>query len=108
MFFRLLRQDRQSKARAGILHTAHGVIRTPVFMPVGTQASVKALSPQDLVQTHSQIILHNTYHLYLRPGQELIRKAGGVQKFSSWNRPVFTSSAERKSAVSLRPCMILR
>jgi queuine tRNA-ribosyltransferase len=92
MFFRLLKQDKHTKARAGILHTAHGVIRTPVFMPVGTQASVKALSPLDLVQTRSQIILHNTYHLYLRPGQELIRKAGGVQKFSSWNRPVLTDS----------------
>ena len=75
-----------------MIYTDHGVIRTPVFMPVGTQASVKALSPLELRQIHAQIILSNTYHLYLRPGSELVRKAGGLQKFSSWHRPVLTDS----------------
>ncbi|NLP08882.1 tRNA guanosine(34) transglycosylase Tgt [bacterium] len=92
MFFRVLKTDRHSNARAGILHTDHGVIRTPVFMPVGTQASVKALSPLELLQIRSQIILGNTYHLYLRPGEELVRRAGGVQAFSSWHRPMLTDS----------------
>ncbi|HPN32975.1 MAG TPA: tRNA guanosine(34) transglycosylase Tgt [bacterium] len=92
MFFRLLKTDRHSSARAGILHTGHGAIRTPVFMPVGTQASVKALSPLELQQIRSQIILGNTYHLYLRPGEELVRRAGGVQTFSSWRRPMLTDS----------------
>lgn len=92
MFFRLLKTDRHSSARAGILHTGHGAIRTPVFMPVGTQASVKALSPLELHQIRSQIILGNTYHLYLRPGEELVRRAGGVQAFSSWHRPMLTDS----------------
>lgn len=72
--------------------TSHGTIRTPVFMPVGTQATVKTLSPQDLHASRAQMILNNTYHLYLRPGAELIRKAGGVQRFSSWNGPVLTDS----------------
>jgi len=92
MFFRLLKTDRHSSARAGILHTGHGAIRTPVFMPVGTQASVKALSPLELQQIRSQIILGNTYHLYLRPGEELVRRAGGLQAFSSWRRPILTDS----------------
>jgi len=80
------------RARAGILATDHGDIQTPIFMPVGTQAAVKAISPQDLDDIKAQIILGNTYHLYLRPGAEVVRKAGGIQKFNSWNKPILTDS----------------
>ncbi len=92
MEFRIVRRDKQSQARAGILKTAHGTIKTPVFMPVGTQATVKTLSPAELEKLGAQIILNNTYHLYLRPGHELIRLAGGLHKFSSWHRPILTDS----------------
>ncbi len=91
-FFSVVKYDRSCQARAGVLCTAHGMIQTPIFMPVGTQASVKTLSPADLGDIGAQIILNNTYHLYLRPGAELVRKAGGVQKFSAWNRPILTDS----------------
>jgi queuine tRNA-ribosyltransferase len=90
--FKVVRRDEQSEARAGILRTDHGLIRTPVFMPVGTQATVKTMTPEELRKIGYQIILNNTYHLYLRPGPELIRRAGGLQKFSSWNGPVLTDS----------------
>ncbi len=92
MFFRVIKNDPHTNARAGILKTDHGVIRTPVFMPVGTQATVKALSPAELVKVRAQIILSNTYHLYLRPGSGLVHKAGGVQEFSAWRRPILTDS----------------
>jgi len=92
MFFRILKNDKHTQARLGILKTDHGMIRTPIFMPVGTQATVKALSPNELNEIGAQIILSNTYHLYLRPGSELIRRAGGVQKFSAWHRPILTDS----------------
>lgn len=79
-------------ARAGLLHTPHGIIETPIFMPVGTQATVKTVSPEELKTLGAQIILSNTYHLYLRPGQELIKKAGGLHKFMNWDRPILTDS----------------
>jgi len=79
-------------ARRGQLTTAHGDIQTPAFMPVGTQASVKSLSPQDLKEVGAQIILGNTYHLYLRPGHELVAQLGGLHRFSSWDRPILTDS----------------
>jgi queuine tRNA-ribosyltransferase len=79
-------------ARAGVLKTGHGEVRTPVFMPVGTQASVKALSPDDLKMVGAEIILGNTYHLYLRPGSKLIRQLGGLHKFMGWNGPILTDS----------------
>lgn len=82
----------QGTARAGILQTAHGQIETPVFMPVGTQASVKSLSPDDLTAAGAQIILGNTYHLYLRPGSQLIKKMGGLHKFMNWDGPILTDS----------------
>jgi queuine tRNA-ribosyltransferase len=81
-----------ARARAGFLRTDHGVIQTPVFMPVGTQAAVKALSPKSLEETGSQIVLANTYHLVLRPGTEIIAEAGGLHRFMSWNRPILTDS----------------
>jgi queuine tRNA-ribosyltransferase len=83
----------QTGARAGLLHTAHGVIETPVFMPVGTQGTVKGLAPRDLINDlNAKIILANTYHLFLRPGHERIERMGGLHKFMSWPRPILTDS----------------
>ena len=79
-------------ARAGVLHTAHGPIRTPIFMPVGTVGSVKAIAPDDLEAIGAQIILGNTYHLYLRPGDELVARRGGLHAFNAWDKPVLTDS----------------
>ena len=90
--FELLHVCKQTGARRGRIHTPHGTIETPVYMPVGTQASVKTMSPDELVEAGAQIILANTYHLHLRPGEDLVAEAGGVQKFSSWNRPMLTDS----------------
>ena len=90
--FELLHVCKQTGARRGRLHTPHGVIETPVFMPVGTQASVKTMSPDELKADGAQIILSNTYHLHLRPGEELIRKAGGLHGFMNWDRPILTDS----------------
>ncbi len=84
--------DPESSARAGLLHTAHGVIETPVFAPVGTQATVKALRPADLQELGASLILSNTYHLYLRPGDELIRDLGGLHQFMAWPGPILTDS----------------
>ncbi len=92
MFFQLHHTDCSSKARAGTVTTDHGTIETPIFMPVGTQASVKTLSPDELIETGAQIILGNTYHLYMRPGAELIQKFGGLHSFMNWNRPILTDS----------------
>ena len=92
MKFRLLETDKGSKARAGELQTTHGVIKTPVFMPVGTQGTVKTLSPKDLSDNQVQIILGNTYHLYLRPGDKLIAEMGGLHKFMNWDGPILTDS----------------
>jgi len=90
--FKLLKTDSQTKARLGKLTTAHGVVDTPVFMPVGTQASVKALDPRELLEMGTQIILGNTYHLNLRPGLEIIRAADGLHKFMNWEKPILTDS----------------
>src|SRR4051812_25347780 len=90
--FELLKTDSASKARLGRLTTAHGTIDTPVFMPVGTQASVKALDPRELLEMGTQIILGNTYHLNLRPGLDIIRAAGGLHKFMNWTLPILTDS----------------
>lgn len=79
-------------ARLGTLHTPHGPIETPTFMPVGTQATVKTLSPDEVAAVKSQIILANTYHLYLRPGHDLIREAGGLHHFMNWHKPILTDS----------------
>ena len=90
--YRLIAQDPETGARAGEFTTPHGVIPTPVFMPVGTQASVKAMSPDELKQIGAKIILSNTYHLFLRPGPDLIAKAGGLHGFMNWDRPILTDS----------------
>ena len=90
--FELLKTDTTTKARLGRLTTTRGVIETPVFMPVGTQASVKALDPRELHEMGTQIILGNTYHLHLRPGLDIIRAAGGLHKFMNWDLPILTDS----------------
>lgn len=90
--YTLTHQDNNSKARSGKISTDHGDIETPMFMPVGTKATVKSLSNQDLLDLDAQIILANTYHLHLQPGEELIDKAGGLHKFMNWNRPILTDS----------------
>src|SRR5213079_403846 len=90
--FELLKTDPNSKARLGRLTTTHGVIDTPVFMPVGTQGSVKALDPRELREMGTQIILGNTNHLNIRPGVEIIRAAGGLHRFINWPHPVLSDS----------------
>lgn len=90
--FELLATDPESGARAGLFHTPHGVVSTPVFAPVGTQATVKALRPRDLHELGATLILSNTYHLYLRPGDERIRELGGLHKFMGWDGPILTDS----------------
>lgn len=93
MKFELSQTDTQSNARAGVLHTGHGPIATPIFMPVGTAGSVKAVHQRELEDDiKAQIILGNTYHLYLRPGIELLEKAGGLHKFNGWKKPLLTDS----------------
>ncbi|TYZ05943.1 tRNA guanosine(34) transglycosylase Tgt [Hymenobacter lutimineralis] len=93
MTFDLVAQDPQTKARAGVVHTAHGSIQTPIFMPVGTAGSVKAVHQRELKEDiKAQIILGNTYHLYLRPGLDVLRQAGGLHKFNGWDRPILTDS----------------
>jgi len=91
--YELLHIDKNSGARRGVVHTPHGDIQTPIFMPVGTQATVKSMSPEELKQdVKAQIILANTYHLYLRPGHDLVKEAGGLHKFMNWDRPILTDS----------------
>jgi len=90
--FEIVKEDKKTRARAGILHTPHGDIETPIFMPVGTRATVKALTPEQVEEAGAQIILANTYHLYLRPGNGLVKKAGGLHSFMNWNKPILTDS----------------
>src|SRR5213083_1602339 len=90
--FELLARDQNSKARCGRLKTAHGVIDTPAFIPVGTQGSVKGVSPRELSELKAQIILGNTYHLFVRPGLDVIRKCGGLHRFMNWKGPILTDS----------------
>ena len=85
-------KDKRTRARTGILNTGRGEIRTPVFMPVGTQATVKTISNQELLDAGAQVILSNTYHLYLRPGEKLIEEAGGLHRFMGWEKPILTDS----------------
>ena len=90
--YELIKTCKQTGARLGRLHTPHGIIETPIFMPVGTQATVKAMTPEELKEIGSQIILSNTYHLYMRPGHDLIERAGGLHKFMNWDKPILTDS----------------
>lgn len=90
--FELLSTDSGSKARLGRITTAHGVIETPIFMPVGTQGTVKSVSPRELNELNAQIILGNTYHLFIRPGMEVMEHFGGLHKFMNWDKPILTDS----------------
>ena len=92
----------QTGARIGKFITPHGEIETPVFMPVGTMATVKSLSPEELTAAGTQIILSNTYHLYLRPGHKIIEKAGGLHKFMNWHKPILTDSGGFRYSLYLR------
>ncbi|MFH1386888.1 MAG: tRNA guanosine(34) transglycosylase Tgt [bacterium] len=90
--FEIVKKSKTSKARVGKLYTPHGVINTPAFLSIGTQGSVKTLTSRDLDEIGAEIMLLNTYHLYLRPGHELIKEAGGLHKFINWNKPILTDS----------------
>ncbi|GFZ85946.1 queuine tRNA-ribosyltransferase [Paenibacillus marchantiophytorum] len=90
--YEAIKTCKQSGARLGKVHTPHGVIETPAFMPVGTQATVKTMSPEELKTMDAQIILSNTYHLFIRPGHEIVKAAGGLHKFMNWDRPILTDS----------------
>ena len=90
--YELLHKDKNSGARRGVIHTPHGDIQTPIFMPVGTQATVKSMTTEELKENGAQIILANTYHLYFRPGEKLVKEAGGLHKFMNWDRPILTDS----------------
>ncbi len=90
--FDIKTKDKDSAARTGTLHTPHGDINTPVYMPVGTQATVKAMTPQQVKEAGAEIILSNTYHLYLRPGHDIVKEAGGLHKFMAWDKPILTDS----------------
>lgn len=92
MKFTISHKEETTKARTGVIETSRGNIETPVFMPVGTQGTVKALSPEDLLDAGAEIILSNTYHLYLRPGHEIVSKMGGLHTFMNWHGPVLTDS----------------
>ena len=90
--FEILHKEEHTRARRGRITTKHGTIETPVFMPVGTQATVKAMKPEDVEKTGAEIILGNTYHLYLRPGEDIVQEAGGLHKFMNWNKSILTDS----------------
>lgn len=90
--YELIKKDAHCKARRGVVTTPHGTIQTPVFMPVGTAATVKAMRPEQVEELGAEIILSNTYHLYLRPGHEIVKEAGGLHKFMNWNKPILTDS----------------
>lgn len=90
--YEFIKECKQTGARLGRVHTPHGTFETPIFMPVGTLATVKTMSPEELKEINSQIILSNTYHLWLRPGEDIIGEAGGLHKFMNWDRPILTDS----------------
>jgi queuine tRNA-ribosyltransferase len=90
--FQIIKKDKKTKARAGIIKTPHGDIETPIFIPVGTNSSVKSVNPRDLKDMGAQVVLANTYHLHLRPGEDLIKKFGGLAKWMSWGGPTMTDS----------------
>ncbi len=90
--FELLAKDKGTRARRGRVTTPHGVIETPIFMPVGTHGALKAMTPAQVDDAGAQIILSNTYHLHLKPGEALVEKAGGLHKFMNWPKPILTDS----------------
>ncbi len=90
--FRIIKKSKKSRARLGILKTSHGVVETPAFVPVATQATVKALTADQVLETKSQILIANTFHLHLKPGESVVKKAGGLHRFMQWARPLMTDS----------------
>ena len=90
--FEIKKRDKKSRARLGVVHTPHGDIQTPIYMPVGTQACVKAMTSREMHEIGTQILLSNTYHLHLRPGEALVKEAGGLHTFMNWNKPILTDS----------------
>ena len=92
VWYELKHVCRQTGARLGVVHTPHGDFPTPAFMPVGTQATVKGMSPEEVESTGAGILLSNTYHLWMRPGPDIVSKAGGLHKFMNWNKPILTDS----------------
>jgi len=92
MFFKILKKSKNSKARRGKIYTAHGAVNTPCFMPIATRGAVKNLTPGELEDLGAEIILGNTYHLYLRPGEKLVKKSGTLHKFINWKKPILTDS----------------
>ena len=90
--YELKKVEKETKARLGLLHTNHGTFETPMFMPVGTLATVKTLTPEELKEMNSAVILSNTYHLWLRPGEDIIHKAGGLHQFMNYDGPILTDS----------------
>lgn len=92
LHFELINKDRTSRARRGRVTTSHGTIETPIFMPVGTHAALKAMTPAQVDECGAQIILANTYHLHLKPGENLVEKAGGLHAFMNWHKPILTDS----------------
>ncbi len=90
--FNLLYESKECGARLGELKTPHGIVETPIFMPVGTKATVKTMTPEELKSIEAQIILSNTYHLYLRPGADIVKEAGGLHRFMNWDKPILTDS----------------
>ena len=92
MKFEVLTRDPKTRARRGRLHTAHGTVETPVFMPVGTQATVKSMTPDQLRNLSVEILLCNSYHLFLRPGHKTVARLGGLHGFMGWDRPILTDS----------------
>lgn len=92
MFFKILKKSKNNKARRGKISTSHGAVNTPCFMSIATRGAVKNLTPEDVESAGAEILLSNTYHLFLRPGEKLIKKAGGLHKFINWNKPILTDS----------------
>src|SRR3989338_7015524 len=92
MEFSILKKSKKSRARLGILKTAHGEVETPSLVPVATQGTVRALTSELAEQTNSQILIANTFHLHLKPGENIVKKAGGLHKFMNWKRPIMTDS----------------
>ena len=90
--FELIKESKECNARLGKIYTNHGIVETPIFMPVGTRGTVKAMTPDEVKSLGAQIILSNTYHLYLRPGHKLVEEAGGLHKFMNWDKPILTDS----------------
>ena len=90
--FKILKKSKKSRARLGLLETAHGIVETPSFVPVATQAAVKTMTSEEVILTNTQILISNTFHLHLKPGEKFVKSAGGLHKFMNWQKPLMTDS----------------